>query len=574
MGRATRGREAVVIAITLLAAFLAGCISPASELSAQADVGAAVPIGHAGLTKPVLLPGKFLSFKVVSFDGTRLHVDVQLPDAPGPFPTLVDYTPYSILGEQRWALGKENAVVQAAGNFSLGLANYYVPRGYAVAVAHVRGTGESEGCLTVGGPEEGKDGYEIVEAIAKQTWSSGKVALMGTSWVGTTPIETAVFEPPHLTTILPISSVSSWYTYYFENGVQRINGDPPPGSSSTDPAFDVALSWTPGVRTSVAEPAEEIACTSEFTRKYYVEDDYDDYWKARNHALLSGKITVPVLYAQGFKDENVATDMIPQFFPLVTSEKRAFYGQHAHGVPGSRQYFTNYTHRWLDHFMLGLENGVLETPIVQVEDNLGKWRGEADWPPKDVNVSRLWFAGENRLQPTAPTARSVSFTDDGQGSEDANLEGVNHVTFASGPLDVPMHVAGAPRTHLEAATDLADTNFAVLVYDGAPDGTKAFLTRGYIDARHRNGLEKGEDLVSGARYEVEWDLHPRDHVVAAGHRIVVVVKSSDAYVFSDEEKATNTLFFGADGSWIDVPLVNDTPRTYLDAATVPSDAVD
>lgn len=273
MAQRTGGALGFIVALAVSLPVLAGCVQPPPEanLGAGGDLGGQVELDD--LTAPILGVGRFLSFKVSSFDGTRIHVDVQLPDATGPFPTILDYTPYSISNEERWALGRENEVVRAAANFSLGLANYYVPRGYAVAVAHVRGTGESEGCLTVGGPEEGKDGFAVVEAIAAQAWSSGRIALMGTSWVGTTPIETAVLDPPHLTTIIPISSVSSWYTYYFENGVQRINGDPPPGSSSTDPFYGAYLWGTPGVRTGVSEPAEELGCAADFTREYYLEDD-------------------------------------------------------------------------------------------------------------------------------------------------------------------------------------------------------------------------------------------------------------------------------------------------------------
>jgi X-Pro dipeptidyl-peptidase len=337
------------------------------------------------------------------------------------------------------------------------------------------------------------------------------------------------------------------------------------------PEIPQGTPWKEGICASfgVADPAEEAACAADFTREYYLEDDYDSYWASRNHARSSANITVPVLYAQGFLDDNVATDMIPLFFPHVTSEKRAFYSQHGHGVPGSRQYFHSYVHRWLDHFLLDKKNAALDVPTVLVEDNAKRWRAEADWPPSDAAPKRFWLAGDSSLGPMPGRAAAASFRDDGNGSEAAALAGVNHLRFLSGPLERPLHIAGAPVAHVVGSSDSTDTNWAIHVNDVAPDGTQRFVTRGYLDARHRESLERGVDLVPGTKYSFHWELHPRDHLFEAGHRILVVVKSSDAYVFSDEERAENTVYSGREGSWIEFPLIDDSARTFYENAPMP-----
>lgn len=278
---------------------------------------------------------------------------------------------------------------------------------------------------------------------------------------------------------------------------------------------------------------------------------------------------MPVLYAQGFLDENVATDMIPLFFPQVTSEKRAFYSQHAHGVPGSRQYFHQYVHRWLDHFLMDKNNGALEVPTVLVEDNEKRWRSEADWPPSDAVPTRLWLGADGSLAATAGGAGGASFRDDGNGSEAMALAGFNHLRFLSEPMENPVHLAGAPVAHIVGSSDSTDTNWAIHIHDVAPDGSQRFVTRGYLDARHRDSLERAADLVPGTKYTFHWELHPRDHLFEPGHRILLVVKSSDAYVFSDEERATNTVHFGAEGSWIEFPTIDDATRTFHDKVPMP-----
>src|SRR5919112_1341696 len=94
---------------------------------------------------------------VTMSDGTVLRADVHRPDAPGKFPVLLTQTPYNKLGP-------------------LGAANtYLVQRGYVHVVVDVRGTGSSAGQWDSFGPNEQRDGREMVEWAAEQSWSDGKV---------------------------------------------------------------------------------------------------------------------------------------------------------------------------------------------------------------------------------------------------------------------------------------------------------------------------------------------------------------------------------------------------------------
>ena len=554
---------APLVALLLLAA---GCVAPGDAPTTASEGGALD-----ALTEPTLAFGEFLALKVPAEDGVLLHVDLQLPEGEGPFPVLLEYTPYSILGDQQWAAATERGLADETGQ-GYALAEYYVPRGYAVGVAHVRGTGESGGCLSVGGPQEGRDGYAIVEFLAAQPWSNGKVALMGTSYVGTTPIETALLNPPHLTTIIPVSAVTEWYRYYFENGEQRVNGDPPPGASYPDPALWMALGVLPGPRTLAASP-DDAACVAEYWKNYWLQDDYNAFWEDRNLSKGAGNITAPVLYVQGWKDENVATSVITPFWGALQGEKRAWLMQVAHGVPRSKEAYYEYEHRWLDHWMLGKNNGALDLPTVIVEDNRGKWRVEADWPPRDANATRLWLAGEGKLAAAVPEEGAASYLDDGALTDvPAATRGklAKRLVFDAEPVAEAMHVAGEPVVHLQATSNMKDTQFTVLLYDVAPDGGATFLSRGYFDARHRESLAQGKDLVPGERFAVQWALHPRDHVLEAGHHLRVVVKSSDPYVIPDETRATNTIHFGGEGSWIELPLVPVDMRVYADEAPRPA----
>lgn len=79
-------------------------------------------------------------------------------------------------------------------------------RGYAGVIAYTRGKGE---CIRqtqriVPYEEDGRDANSVIDWIAKQPWSNGKVGMMGGSYDGFTQWATAKLANPHLETIVPI----------------------------------------------------------------------------------------------------------------------------------------------------------------------------------------------------------------------------------------------------------------------------------------------------------------------------------------------------------------------------------
>ncbi len=561
-----RGLSIVLVAV-LAAPALAGCIAEDPTDPTPAEAGpAAIPA--ANLTQAIHGFGDFLPLDFPSFDGTSIHVDVQLPDGDGPFPVIVTYTPYIMLGGDAWGVGQETGT-DTDGRGS-GLAAEYVPRGYAVASAHVRGTGASGGCLTVGGEEEAKDGYELVEYLASQPWSTGRIAMMGTSYVGTTPLSTATLAPPHLTTIVSISAVSEWYRYYFENGEPRFFGELPTGVVYTDPAFWGSLGMAPSPRGAgqLAGIVGDANCFADYLAEHWAQDDYDAFWRERDYRKNVENITIPVLYAHGFLDENTPMSLVTDFWNQVPLDsKRAWFAQHGHGVPGRYEDFWNGVHRWLDHHLMERENGAMAMPPVQVEDNQGKWRVEETWPPVDAETRIFHLTAERKLVDAAPARESeLSYTDPGTMFEDRDPLGFSYLSFTTDPSDAPLHLAGAPRIVLNASSSSLDTQFDAILYDVAPDGSRTFITRGYLDARHRETMESGSDLTPGTMYTFAWDMHSRDHVIDPGHVIELVLKSSDFYVVPDGSGTMNTVRFGPEGSTISLPVIDRSTRTFLDEA--------
>lgn len=95
-------------------------------------------------------------------------------------------------------------------SFGVG-ADYFVSRGYVVAIASVRGTGGTPGQVNPFGIQEQLDDYDLIEWLAAQDFCTGKVGQLGLSYGGHTTLLTAVHQPPHLAAIIPMQAISDWY---------------------------------------------------------------------------------------------------------------------------------------------------------------------------------------------------------------------------------------------------------------------------------------------------------------------------------------------------------------------------
>jgi putative CocE/NonD family hydrolase len=127
-------------------------------------------------------------------DGTRIAIDYFRPTLANELhseklPVLLTMTRYQragfIDGQLLAGMDQLPHVVRA------------LKHGYVVAVADVRGSGASFGQkLGFFPPEEALDSYDVIEWLAKQSWSSGKVGMFAQSYLGTTQMFAASASPP------------------------------------------------------------------------------------------------------------------------------------------------------------------------------------------------------------------------------------------------------------------------------------------------------------------------------------------------------------------------------------------
>jgi dienelactone hydrolase len=85
------------------------------------------------------------------------------------------------------------------------IADYFVPRGTPSSSSTcATGTAPRDrDLLPLGDAAHRPDGYDIVEWIAAQLWTNGRIGTVGSSYAGQVQIRTALERPPHLTAICP-----------------------------------------------------------------------------------------------------------------------------------------------------------------------------------------------------------------------------------------------------------------------------------------------------------------------------------------------------------------------------------
>src|SRR5690606_25722703 len=129
-------------------------------------------------------------------DGTRLAVNVYRPTVDGDpvaerLPVVFAFTPY----RARFR-ADDGKVVEAALQDGLALRSL-LRAGYVVAVADIRGKGASFGHRRgFQDRTEAQDGHDLVEWLARQPYSTGKVGMIGCSYLGGSTFHTASTTPP------------------------------------------------------------------------------------------------------------------------------------------------------------------------------------------------------------------------------------------------------------------------------------------------------------------------------------------------------------------------------------------
>ena len=523
-----------------------------------------------------LLPGESVFYES-SADKARLHLRLFRPDAPEGWraPVILVMSPYfgpdSREGHDETDPTSWDAAAPPAYWRYKWLVDHFVPRGYAVAFADVRGTGESGGCLEQTGTLQTQDGFDTVEFLGTQAWSNGRVGMYGKSYDGETQQATATLAPPHLATIVPVSSVAGQYDYSYYDGVPYTLQT---FFSNFGYAYGDGLQ--PGsTRESAASYPERAGCNADHFKQGLDESgDWNAYWEEREFRNRADKVRASVLYVHGLQDWNVKPNNVRDWFERLDVPKLALLGQWEHDYPEenrwkeewSRQDWQDLVWRWFDHWLLGVQNDVPSLlGQVQVQDTEGRWRVEPAFPPPATPrafhlageaLAEAPGAGEPRAYAEPPLPGTVANL---LLPEPTRLE-PPRLAYETAPLAAPLHWSGWPTLALEATLDKADAHFAVHLLDVEPGGEAAWVARGYLSAVHREGVASPKPVPAGEPVTYEIRFFPGDVVVPQGHSLRLVLMPYDDWTSGAGSGATVTVH----GGTLTLPLVEPRPEAFLD----------
>jgi len=233
--------------------------------------------------------------KIPMRDGVKLNATVYTPAKKEPAPCIFTLTPY---------------ISQSYHDRGM----YFASHGYPFLTIDVRGRGNSEGEFH---PliQEAKDGYDIVEWLAKQPYCNGKVTMWGGSYAGYDQWATAKEFPPHLATIVPVASpyagvdfpmsYSVFYTYdmqwlFFTSGrtsQERIFGDDAFWSGKFRHWFESGLPYK--------ELDTVVGAPSPIFQEWVAHPHPDTYWDQYNPTSEQySKLSIPILTITASHDDD------------------------------------------------------------------------------------------------------------------------------------------------------------------------------------------------------------------------------------------------------------------------------
>ena len=486
----------------------------------------------AGLTAPSHAASPYKGFveetTYVATPWGKIRVEMHRPEK-GRMPVILQMSPYRYL----------YARVRAEGVPTSFYSNRYAPQGYATAFADLLGTGESDGCWDYGGAAEAGAGAAVVEWLGTQSWSNGKVGMVGTSYDGAIQAEIATLAPKHLAAIVPQEPVTSWYDYNYDHAVTHNSTDDDPSADDTGypvgtpDLFDAVLGRTPNTDPdrspqehagNLADKTGECEAVEHNYRGHALDPSYTGFWQERDWALRAGNVKAAVLMQHGWRDFNTKPNQFTRYWLGLKGDKRAIVGQWDHtdvfsSPPAKAPVdFRAYLDAFFAEHLKGVRGAAAKYPRVLSQGFDKAWRTSL---PLTGPLTTLRFTGEDRTfvntgQQTSKAWKTAPF-----GSDPATL------AYSTPPLAKPLRLAGGGTVDVTVSLQSVRGQLDATLVDVAPDGTQRVVTLGLLDLRYARSLASPQNLTPGVPLTTTVTLRPQDAVFAAGHRIGLVLAGSE-----------------------------------------------
>ncbi len=248
-------------------------------------------------------------------DGVILRLNLYRPPGEGAFPVIMSAHPYGkdVLPKRTrrgWSLNPQFRImnqpepVRISDQTSWEAPDpaWWVQQGYAVINLDTRGGGHSDGRGDLLSDQEADDIAQVIAWAAAQPWSTGRVGMLGVSYLALSQYKVVALNPPALKAICPWEGFTDAYRDFFT-----------PGGIAEDGFARVWLFLTGRVarlNTKIAKARREHPLR-------------DEWWDALTPDL--SRITVPILVCTSFSDDNLHSTGSMRAFQRVGSVERHAY---------------------------------------------------------------------------------------------------------------------------------------------------------------------------------------------------------------------------------------------------------
>lgn len=510
-------------------------------------------------------------------DGVTLATDVYVPNpgmqGPGPYPVIVERTPYN-----KNSCSNEDA-------------RYFATRGYVAVVQDERGRYNSDGeyyWFRDNGWGERRDGYDTIEWAGTQPWSNGKVGTIGLSMGGDNQYLTAPTNPPHLAAMFPAHAGPNPYRDSFYQG----GGGPPHmimaawllrqnemvrpfrlnyGSrpSGYPGATDSWMKWYTSKLDRGLTFNESLV--SDMINDMNSHPYYDDYWRQFAADEHWSEIDVPIYHYAAWYDRyskpglEYYNGVLKHGGPRARANQKIIFGPWTHGggtnpvigdLDFGREATLDYDAlrlRWFDYHLKGIDNGIMKEPPVKIfVMGTNHWRYENEFPLARTAYTDYFLrsgpsgsiesindgvlatekpgnekADSYEYDPRKPIATiGGDLFVQPNGARDHRPNDRVSLTYTTSVLTQDLELCGLPTINFFGASSAVDTDWVVTISDVHPNAYSQILRQNILRARYREGNQKPVLMTPGRIYPFTIEMYPICNVFKNGHRIRVALTSS------------------------------------------------
>lgn len=530
------------------------------------------------------------SYYIPAVNGTKLAMDVYFPEdyKNQKLPVLFEFTRYW-RGKEDPKTGKPIASLSKEDK-------YFLDHDYILAKVDVRGTGASYGVRTGEyTPTEVKDAWYIVDWVANQNWSDGKVGAYGTSYSGTTAELLCATQHPAIKAVIP-----GWSDFDVYESPTR-----PYGMIATS----FIVTWSQYVNLLDQNSVEHLGASVRRVGKDFPIEAIKEH--ENNPIVLEAVIKAPykdskfgdfkfeeldpLHWKKEISESNVPMLVLTSWLDAGTAEGTLLRLQHftnpqkvvmmptAHGGSSHASPFLvsdkpiapvpsvadqlKLRLDFFDHYLKEKDKDVKDWPTIKYY-NFGEesFKQSDIWPPKGQQRVKYFLDANGKLNTTSSDELlgkdkyivdfSVSTGTNNRwttqmgkhilGLDDRNAADALMLTYTTPPLAAPLQITGTPVISLHLSSTHNEGSIFVYLEDVDPSGKSRYITEGGLLLEHRK-LSKN-DMFDEIPYhsfrksdaspmsidkieEVSFKLHPTSILIKKGHSIRIAIAGADRDTF-------------------------------------------